>query len=250
MGLFFLVGTDRVHLVMRPLLAYLTRPRWQIMVIVGQLVEWRLAGENKGLGENLPQCHFIHHKSHMTRSGLEPWSPRWESSNYFFFNLNTGGWSPYWVHSALRPHLAYYTCPGWLWWRSWWNEWFWQGKRKYSEKTCPDAILSTTNPTWPDPGANPGRRGGKPATNRFGYGAAYVWAYFTVCGIVYRGLHVSSEVLTQSCWGDWFSLHAIGWHLLLSYLYNISGDESDSTLDLLNTTWAWVRYIRTAVHCN
>jgi hypothetical protein len=33
--------------------------------------------------------------------------------------------------------------------------------------------LSTTNPTWPDPGANPGRRGGKPATNRLSYGAAY-----------------------------------------------------------------------------
>jgi hypothetical protein len=24
---------------------------------------------------------------------------------------------------------------------------FWQGKPKYSEKTCPDANLSTTNPT-------------------------------------------------------------------------------------------------------
>jgi hypothetical protein len=29
------------------------------------------------------------------------------------------------------------------------------------------------NPTWPDPGLNPGRRGGKPATNRLSYGAAY-----------------------------------------------------------------------------
>jgi hypothetical protein len=28
------------------------------------------------------------------------------------------------------------------------------------------------NPTWPDPGLNPGRRGGKPPTNRLGYGAA------------------------------------------------------------------------------
>jgi hypothetical protein len=26
-------------------------------------------------------------------------------------------------------------------------KWFWQGKPKYSEKTCPGAILSTTNPT-------------------------------------------------------------------------------------------------------
>jgi hypothetical protein len=32
--------------------------------------------------------------------------------------------------------------------------------------------LSTTNPTWPDPGSNTGRRGGKPATNRLSYGAA------------------------------------------------------------------------------
>jgi hypothetical protein len=28
------------------------------------------------------------------------------------------------------------------------------------------------NPTWPDPGLNPGLRGGKPATNRLSYGAA------------------------------------------------------------------------------
>jgi hypothetical protein len=28
------------------------------------------------------------------------------------------------------------------------------------------------NPTWPDPGLNPGRRGGKPATNRLSYGAS------------------------------------------------------------------------------
>jgi hypothetical protein len=67
---------------------------------------------------------------------------------YFLFTLGGGGCSPYWVHSERRPLLAYCTCPGWLWgWRSWWNEWFWQGKRKYSEITCPDATLSTTNPT-------------------------------------------------------------------------------------------------------
>jgi hypothetical protein len=78
-------------------------------------------------------------------------------------------------HQVLRPLLAYCTAPddrwGWLWSNSW-NE-DWQGKPKYSEKTCPRAILSTTNPTWPDPCANTGRRVGKPATNRLSYGAAY-----------------------------------------------------------------------------
>jgi hypothetical protein len=75
--------------------------------------------------------------------------------------------------------LAYCTCPGWLWeLRIWWNEW--QEMPKYSEKTCPDATLSTTNPTWPDPGLNPGRRGGNPATNRFSYGSAYRHGYDNV----------------------------------------------------------------------
>jgi hypothetical protein len=57
--------------------------------------------------------------------------------------------SPYCVHSARRPLLAYCTCPGWLWWwwRIWWNE-DWQGKPKYSEKTCPSATLSATDPTY------------------------------------------------------------------------------------------------------
>jgi hypothetical protein len=40
----------------------------------------------------------------------------------------------------------------------------WQGKPKYSEKPCISATLSTTNPTWPDLGSNPGRRGEKFAT--------------------------------------------------------------------------------------
>jgi hypothetical protein len=41
-------------------------------------------------------------------------------------------------------------------------------------KTCPSATLSTTNPTWTDPGSNPGLRGERPATNRLSHGTALV----------------------------------------------------------------------------
>jgi hypothetical protein len=38
---------------------------------VVQSVEWELAGENELLGENLCQCHFVHHKFHMTLHGIK-----------------------------------------------------------------------------------------------------------------------------------------------------------------------------------
>jgi hypothetical protein len=42
-------------------------------------------------------------------------------------------------------------------------------------RTCPSATLSTTNPTWIDPGSNPGLRGGRPAANRLSHGTALGW---------------------------------------------------------------------------
>jgi hypothetical protein len=51
-----------------------------MMVNVEQPVEWKLRKEAKLLGENLPQRHFVHHKSHINWPGIEP-GPRWEADD-------------------------------------------------------------------------------------------------------------------------------------------------------------------------
>jgi hypothetical protein len=65
-----------VHSTLRPLNGLLCQPR--VIMIMEKSVEW-LAGETEVLGENLPQCRFVHHKPHMLPV-REPGPPRWEAS--------------------------------------------------------------------------------------------------------------------------------------------------------------------------
>jgi hypothetical protein len=48
---------------------------------VKKSVEWELAGDTEVLAENLPQCHSVYHKSHMTCPGLEDGQLRWEAGD-------------------------------------------------------------------------------------------------------------------------------------------------------------------------
>jgi hypothetical protein len=63
-----------------------------------------LAGETEVLAPNPPQLHFVHHKSHLTRPGIEPGPPRWEAATNRLsygaakISLNVGVWN---VNSEL-----------------------------------------------------------------------------------------------------------------------------------------------------
>jgi hypothetical protein len=140
------------------------------------------------------------YESCMVRSA---WKKSLHSRTAFWFNASMGrrsfflflvGWD--WVSWYCGHYWPIVPAPddGWWWlWRNLWND-DWQGIAKYSEKTCPSATLSTTNLTWLDPGLNPGRRGGKPATNRLSHGAAIARRRYFVCklaicllfGFIYR----------------------------------------------------------------
>jgi hypothetical protein len=51
----------------------------RVIMMMEKLMEW-LVGETEVLGENMPQCLFVHHKPHML-PGHEPGQPRWEASD-------------------------------------------------------------------------------------------------------------------------------------------------------------------------
>jgi hypothetical protein len=92
---------------------------------------------------------------------------------YFFYFCHGVRLSPLGTSATVWPVVP---APDYRWRWLWSNRWNanWQGKPKYSEKTCPNVTFSTINPTWCDLESNPDRRSGKPATNRLSYGTATI----------------------------------------------------------------------------
>jgi hypothetical protein len=78
--IFFLIGIVGDGVQLGPLATATTndllcQPR--LIMMMEKLVEW-LARETEVLGENPPQCRFVHNKHHML-SEREPGPPRWEA---------------------------------------------------------------------------------------------------------------------------------------------------------------------------
>jgi hypothetical protein len=63
-------------------------------------VDRELTGETEVLVGNLPQCHFSHHKSHMSWPEKELGPPRWEvatkSLSYYTANMKFNAYRSFW----------------------------------------------------------------------------------------------------------------------------------------------------------
>jgi hypothetical protein len=97
-----------------------------------------------------------------------------------------------------------------------------RGNRSTRRKPAPVPVRPPQiNPTWPDRDSNPGRSGGKPATNRLSYGTPNILSYIT---LHYNLWHVTLHYNCASLWKfrfDW------------SWTFSVKMSASDRVSDVI-----------------
>jgi hypothetical protein len=69
----------------------------------------KLTGENRSTwGENLSQCHFVQHQSHMDWPRIDPGAPRWEAGEAARIDLHNSLSGREWYEfNHLKPNGYY-----------------------------------------------------------------------------------------------------------------------------------------------
>jgi hypothetical protein len=113
-----------------------------------------------------PKISLIH------KIGLFPYMKHEDSRtrplDYDFFNWYN------WVHSALQPPIGLLCQPRVIMMMEKLVEWWMAGEIEVLGENLPQCRFVQHKPHMLCPDANPGRRGGKPATNRLSYGTASI----------------------------------------------------------------------------
>jgi hypothetical protein len=128
-----------------------------------EVINWHLPGDDEIPGAGYPAFQPMLDLV-ISRIRVRSFTARPNFLDYFFFKIGIEGGVQLGLPVGLlcqpRVIMMMEKLVEWL-----------VGEIEVLGKTCPSATLSTTNPTC-CPDANPGRRDGKPATNRFSYGTA------------------------------------------------------------------------------
>jgi hypothetical protein len=99
-------------------------------------------------------------------------------------------------------------------------EWYWQGKLKDLDETCPSASLTATNPTWTYHGLHSGRS----VTNHLAHGMDYILLlaqthYFSSFECFVQIIHLTLQE-DQSMWDLWW--RKWHWDTFLSEFFSSS----------------------------
>jgi hypothetical protein len=114
--------------------------------------------------------------------------------------------------------------------------------RSTRRRTSPSATLSTTNPTWSDPGRNTGLRGGRPVANRLSHGTAHFLTHNsehkTAC--FYKSLQGLKQCRTKMLFTRQNVLH---FHVMKAYRGSGSTAPLILTSDLHGGEWLTSRCV-------